>query len=120
MLLYEMGSQVLCHGIKRSRGTAKLRGHSHMTSTKFCIGMRMVADMWFKEISRQTKSNSQAKSRREFRDTGARENYLPCICGIFSARSSIADLGLAFWSCSGDLFLIFSKCVMFWSMLTSL
>ena len=44
---------------------------------------------------------------------------------FLSARSSIADLGLAFWSsssssCSWDLDLIFSKCDMFWSMLTSL
>ena len=44
---------------------------------------------------------------------------------FLSARSSIADLGLAFWSssCSSscwDLDLIFSKSDKFWSMLTSL
>ena len=43
---------------------------------------------------------------------------------ILSARSSIADLGLAFSSsassCSGDLYLIFSKFDMLWSILTSL
>ena len=44
---------------------------------------------------------------------------------FLSPRSSIVDLGLAFWSSpfcssSGDLYLIFSKCDMLWSMLTSL
>ena len=44
---------------------------------------------------------------------------------FLSARSAIADLGLAFessssCSSSGDLFLIFSKCDMFLPMLTSL
>ena len=40
---------------------------------------------------------------------------------ILSARSLIADLGLAFWSSSScDTFLIFNKYDMFWSMLTSL
>ena len=57
---------------------AKLRGHSHVTSTNFCNKMKIVAGRWFGEISRQSQVKETAVC-----DPCTRDNSLPCICKDF-------------------------------------